>query len=100
VKTTVKPGEICPTCGLRADEVYADGRRILYGQGVAQMVVTPEGQKFVIKTLVQEVADQIIMVCASVVANKNVAVDDPAYDAARQLLSTVTDIPTEMRIRG
>ena len=97
--TAVKPGELCPTCGLRRDELYQDGQRILYGQGVATMVVTPEGRKFVIKTLVAEVADQIIMVCAKVVADKNTQVDDPAYDAARKLLAAVTDIPTEMRIR-
>lgn len=97
--TTVKPGELCPTCGLRRDELYADGRRILYGQGVAQIVVTSEGRKFVIKTLVKEVADLIIMVAAHVASDQKMQADDPVYDAARKLLSVVVDIPTEMRIR-
>ena len=95
----VLPGQKCPTCGLRQDELYADGERILYGQGVAQIVVTPEGRKFVIKTLVKEVADQIIMVAAHVASNPKMQADDPVYDAARKLLSAVVDIPTEMRIR-
>ncbi len=97
--TTVLPGTICPTCGIRRDELFANGQRILYGQGVATIVVTPEGRKFVIKSLVKEVADQIIMVAAHVVSNPKIQVDDPVYDAARKLLNAVTDIPTELRLR-
>jgi hypothetical protein len=97
MKTTVKPGQLCPTCGLRRDEVYADGQRILYGQGVAKIVVTPEGQKFVIKTLVKDIAEKIMRVAATVVSDPKYGSEDQVYREARDLLDAIADIPTTMR---
>lgn len=97
--TTVLPGAVCPTCGIRRDEIHADGKRILYGQGVATLVVTPEGRKFVIKSLVEDVVRDIIAVAAYVASDPKMRADDAIYGSARKLLSVVSDIPTELRIR-
>ena len=96
--THVKPGEICPTCGLRRDEIYADGKRILYGQGVAKIVVTPEGQRFVVKTLVKDIAEKIMRVAATIVSDPQYSAEDHVYREARDLLDAVADIPTQLKL--
>jgi hypothetical protein len=79
--------------------MFVDGKRILYGQGVATLVITEEGRKFVVKSLVEDLVRDIIMVAAHVTSDQKMQADDPAYDAARKLLHAVTDIPTTMRLR-
>jgi hypothetical protein len=97
VKTTIRAGEICPTCGLRRDELLADGSRILYGQGVGQLIITEEGRKFVIKNLVEDVMLDIIKVAAHVATDPKLSADDNVYVSARKLLHVVTDIPDRVR---
>ncbi len=97
-KITVKYGQLCEHCGMRRDELLADGSSILYGQGLGHLIVTEDGKKFIAKKMIEEFMDDIIQVAAHVVSDPNLSTDSRAYGAARKLLSVITDIPETLRL--
>lgn len=96
---TVRPGEKCPTCHIRMDELRVDGSSILYGQGIGQLIITEDGRKFVAKTMLEDVTHDIILVAAYVCSVPSLTADDATYQAARKLLETIADVPDSVRMR-
>lgn len=96
---TVRPGEKCPTCHIRMDELRADGSSIVYGQGIGQLIVTEDGRKFVAKKMLETMIHDIVLVSAYVCSVPALTADDATYQAARKLLETIADVPESVRLR-
>lgn len=96
---TVLPGQKCPTCHIRMDELRADGSSLLYGQGVGQLIVTEDGRRFIAKKMLEEMIGDIIRVAAFVCSDPTLTADDAYYQAARRLLDSVADVPESVRMR-